>query len=204
MLPNPNPLPPASAAPYVAPMPALCVWTPEDGLLGALAPLGLAAAAGTALVIDLDPGGPVYPGEGSLAELVAAGPRRDDLTPGRSGVAVLRNGGIAPTAAAEVVGALVSGWDRVVLRLPPRPAPDLSGIPVVPVHLLLPGGLFEAGPGPAVFQSTPGWVKPPRPGVRLPVPARGTVAALIAGRLPGAGDRWVRAWRRVWELPWRR
>ena len=39
-------------------MPALAIWSPEDGVLGAVAPLGLAAAAGTALVVDLDPRGP--------------------------------------------------------------------------------------------------------------------------------------------------
>ena len=63
-------------------MPALAVWTPEDGLLGALAPLGLAAACpGPVLVIDLDDGGPQYLGEQSLADLVADGPRLDDLRP---------------------------------------------------------------------------------------------------------------------------
>jgi hypothetical protein len=184
-------------------MPALCVWTPEDGLLGALAPLGLAAAAGTALVIDLDPGGPHYPGEVSLADLVGEGPRRDHLSPSRSGVAVLRNGGVTPQAAAEVVAALVAGWDRVVLRLPPRPAPAGDGIPVAPVRLLAPGGLFSPGEGRSVFQATPALSRPPGPGVRLPVPSRGTVAALALGRRPRPGDRWVAAWRRVWEVPWR-
>ena len=185
-------------------MPTLCVWTPEDGLLGALAPLGLAVAAGTALVIDLDPGGPRYPGPGSLADLVAEGPRRDHLTPSRSGVATLRNGGVPPVDAAEVVGALVAGWDRVVLRLPPRPAPGETGIPVVPVRLLVPGEWFTPFEGPAVYQATPAWVNTPGPGIRLPVPTRGTVAAPIEGRRPAFGDRWVAVWRRVWEMPWRR
>ena len=85
-------------------MPALAMWTPEDGLLGALAPLGAALAAPPALVIDLDPSGPAYPGERSLADLVADEPTLEDLTP-RSGVAVVRNGGIAPSEAAGV-GAL--------------------------------------------------------------------------------------------------
>src|SRR3990172_4895059 len=51
------------------PVPALAVWTAFDGLLSAVAPLGLAAAAGTALVVDLDPAGPPYPGRNSLAGL---------------------------------------------------------------------------------------------------------------------------------------
>jgi hypothetical protein len=185
-------------------MPALALWTPEDGLLGALAPLGLALAAGTALVVDLDPLGPHYPGSASLAGLVAEGPRRADLSPARRGVAVLRNGGVSPAAAAEVVAALAAGWDRVVLRLPPRPAPLPGGIAVVPVRLLVPGGLFPHDGTPAVYQATRAAQRLPGPGLRLPRPGPGTVAALLEGRRPAAGDRWVRAWRPVWEAPWGR
>ena len=185
-------------------MPALAIWTPEDGVLGALAPLGLAASAGTALVIDLDPLGPRYPGAPSLADLVREGPRRADLSPARRGVAVLRNGGVGPASAAEVVSALLAGWERVVLRLPPRPAPVGPGTPVVPVRLLIPGGLFAPAGGPAVYQSTRAVLSLPGPGVRLPVPSPGTVAGLLKGRLPVLGDRWVRAWRPVWEAPWGR
>ena len=183
-------------------MPALALWTPEDGLLGALAPLGLALAAGTALVVDLDPLGPHYPGTTSLADLVAEGPRQADLKPAHRGVAVLRNGGVAPGAAAEVVAALVAGWERVVLRLPPRPAPAPGGLPVAPVRLLVPGGLFPHDGGPAVYQATRAVMRLPGPGVRLPLPRPGTVAALLEGRRPVAGDRWVRAWAPVWEAPW--
>lgn len=183
-------------------MPALALWTPEDGLLGALAPLALAIAAGTALVVDLDPLGPHYPGGSSLADLVAEGPRRADLNPGRRGVAVLRNGGVSPAAAAAVVSALVDGWERVVLRLPPRPVPAAVGIPVVPVRLLVPGGFFPRNGAPAVYQSTRAVMRLPGPGLRLPIPSPGTVAGLLEGRLPVVGDRWIRAWRPVWEAPW--
>ena len=185
-------------------MPALALWTPEDGLLGALAPLGLALAAGTALVVDLDPLGPSYPGSSSLASLVAEGPRKADLRPSRRGVAVLRNGGVSPAAAAEVVAALVAGWERVVLRLPPRPAPAPGAVPVVPVRLLLPGGLFPHDASPAVDQATRAPMRLPGPGLRLPRPGPGTVDALLGGRRPAAGDRWVRSWRPVWEAPWGR
>ena len=51
-------------------MPAIAVWTPEDGLLGALAPLGAALADPPAVVVDLDSDGPPYPGDRSLADLV--------------------------------------------------------------------------------------------------------------------------------------
>jgi hypothetical protein len=185
-------------------MPALAIWTPEDGVLGALAPLGLAMAGGTAVVVDLDPLGPRYPGDRSLAELVREGPRRADLGPTRRGVAVLRNGGVSAPAAAEVVAALSAGWEKVVLRLPPRPLPTGEGPPVVPVHLLLPGGLFPRAPGAAVYQATRAMLPLPGPGWLLPVPAAGTVAGLLRGRLPVAGDRWIRAWRPVWEAPWGR
>lgn len=185
-------------------MPALAIWTPEDGVLGALAPLGLAIAGGTALVVDLDPLGPRYPGTRSLADLVSEGPRRADLSPTRRGVAVLRNGGVSAEAAAEVLSALAVGWEKVVLRLPPRPVPEAAGPPVVPVHLLLPGGLFPRHPGAAVYQSTRAMLPLPGPGRRLPVPSASTVAGLLRGRLPVTGDRWVRAWRPVWEAPWER
>ena len=82
-------------------------------VLHALAPLGLAAARGTALVVDLDEEAPSYPGSTSLAKLVISQPRLSDLRPLRSGVAVLPNGSINPREAAEVVEALVTGWPAV-------------------------------------------------------------------------------------------
>lgn len=179
-------------------MPALALWTPEDGLLGALAPLGAALAAPPTLVVDLDPEGPPYPGKRTLADLVADDPTADDLEP-RSGVAVLRNGGVEPAAAADVVAALISRWERVVLRLPPRPAPG-ADVPTVPVRLLT-GGWYQQERGAAVWQATADWVPMPHDGVRLPVPDRHTVQSLLAGRRPGR-SRWVRAWRPVWGLPW--
>jgi len=182
----------------------LAVWTPEDGLLGALAPLGLAAASGTCLVVDLDPFGPQYPGVRSLADLASDGPRLADLEPEHRGVALLRNGGIPASEAGDVIEALAARWPRTVLRLPPRPAPDGLRIPLVPVRLLVPGGLRPAPVGPAVYQATPHPMPLPGPGLRLPVPRRATTAALLTGRMPAVGDRWVRAWRPVWEGPWTR
>ena len=185
-------------------MPALATRTPEDGLLGALAPLGLALAApGPVLVVDLDEHGPRYPGEASLARLVAEEPRAADLRPGRSGVAVLRNGGIGYGAAVRVIEALLAGWDRVVLRLPPRGVSPVP-VPVVPVRLLVPGRFFAHPEGPAVYQATPIPMRVPGPGIRVPVPARSTVAALLRGTAPPEWDRWVRAWRGAWEAPWGR
>ena len=51
--------------------------TESDHVLSVVAPVGLAAAAARpALVIDLDPNGPAYPGTRSLADLVGEGPTR--------------------------------------------------------------------------------------------------------------------------------
>jgi hypothetical protein len=176
----------------------LAVRTPEDGLLGALAPLGLGAAAGTALVVDLDPAGPHYPGSGSLADLVDDGPRRSDLSPDRTGLAVLRNGGVKADAAGEVLAALEDGWPAVVLRLPATPAAGREAD--VAVYPLLPGGLFSVhAHGPAVFQNL--GFRIPAPGLQLPVLSRATAAALLAGSVP-ARSRWVRAWKPVWEGQW--
>lgn len=181
-------------------MPALVLRSPEDALLGAVGPLGLAAAApGPALVVDLDPHGPSLPGEGSLAALVAEGPRRTDLEPGkRRGIACLRNGGIAPKDAAPVVDALVGGWPFVVMRLGPS---QRSTIRAIELRLLVPGGLFPHDDSPAIYQDG-GWrVAAPGPGPVLPKPRAATLAALLDGVVPPP-DRWIRAWRKVWSLPW--
>ncbi len=180
-------------------MGALAIWCPLDGVVGTVAPLALAAAGGTALVVDLDPDGPGYPGTGSLADLVDSGPRLSDLRPTRSGVAVLRNGGVALDDAAEVLAALVSGWPRVVFRLPGHGSPP--DVPTVPVVPLLPGRLTRRHERAAVYQQV-GWhEQAPGPIVTLPTPSRGTVSALLEGRMPSR-SRWVQAWRQVWELPW--
>lgn len=179
-------------------MPALSTWTPEDGTLSAVAPLALACAAGTALVVDLDPNGPVY-GTATLARLVENGPRRSDLAPARRGVAVLSNGGITPESAAEVIVALVAGWPHVVMRLPGSPPPSPSRN-VVPVRVLSP--FLKSGTAAAVYQRTAWRTAPPGPGPVLPRPHASTIRALATGSIP-APSRWIRAWREVWRWSWR-
>lgn len=177
-------------------MPALAMWSPEDGVLGAVAPLGLATAAGTALVVDLDPKGSRYHGAGTLADLVAEGPRRVDLAPPRRGVAVLANGGIEPDDAAAVLDALVEGWPAIVLRLPADHDGGSGGFPVLP---LVPGDLFTDH-GPAAVYQRSGWRVPaPEGAVVLPRPRRSTIGALLTGKSPAPGDRWIASWRRLWE-----
>lgn len=180
-------------------MGTLAIWCPLDGVLGTVAPLALAAAAGTALVVDVDPDGPSYPGTGSLAQLVESGPRLSDLRPAASGVAVLRNGGVALEDAAEVLTALAAGWPNVVFRSPMcRSLPEVPTVPVVP---LLPGRMTRRHERAAVYQQM-GWhEQAPGPIVTLATPSRSTVTALLEGRMPSR-NRWVQAWRQVWELPW--
>jgi hypothetical protein len=64
-------------------MPALPVWTPRR-LARRARPLRLAIAAGSALVVDLDPGGPRYPGRPGSPTSSATGVRRPDLEPFRA------------------------------------------------------------------------------------------------------------------------
>lgn len=185
-------------------MPALTIWSPEDALLGAVAPLAAAVAApGPALVVDLDRRGPNYPGEKTLAGLVGDGPSRDDLAPTGRGVAVIRNGGIDLAEAAEVIAALVAGWPFVVLRAPAGVAePEDLPAPLVPVYPLVPAELFGRPSRPAVYQRG-GWPMPaPGPGLVLPRPSARTLGGLLRGVRP-LPDRWLRRWARVWRLPWR-
>lgn len=169
-----------------------------DEVLAALSPVALALAAGEALVVDLDGDGPLYPGRRSLAEVVEEGPRLAEMTPQRRGVAILRNGGADPVAGVEMVVRLAQSWPAVVARVGSDPVP----FPVIPVRPLWPGFLAPAGERASVWQMVRGGGDPPGPGPVLPPPGGATVVALLSGRQP-VRSRWVRAWRRVWELPWR-
>ena len=177
-------------------MPALAIWSPEDGVLGVVAPLALAAAAGTALVVDLDPGGPRYPGSKSLADLVADGPTLQDLEPARRGVGVLANGGVRPEDAGPIVAAVVERWPAVVLRHPATHHDDGEAIPVVP---LVPGDVLpDYGPR-AIYQRS-GWRVPvPEGALVLPRPRRRIVEMLLNGVAPPRGDRWIASWSRLWS-----
>jgi hypothetical protein len=180
-------------------MPVVSVWSRDGGVLGAVAPIGLAAAAGTAIVVDLDTRGPHYPGDLSLADLVRSGPRRDHLVPARRGVCLLRNGGVPTTDAAAVIDAIVTGWPAVVLRLPTAAEPPPAA---VEVHPLVPGGWFPSSGHRLVLQSS-GWRVPvPQGAILLPRPRRATLSALLTGAAPRRGDRWIRSWRGVWDASW--
>lgn len=182
-------------------MPALTIWSPEDPLLGLVAPLAAAIAApGPAIVVDLDEAGPAYPGQRSLADLVVEGPTRSELSPSRRGVVLLRNGGVDVPTARPVLAAIAEGWPWVVFRSPAvRPVTDAAVVPVLP---LLPGELLSRpSTRPAVYQRG-GWpMVPPGPGVVLPRPAPRTLGALLSVRIP-APDRWLKRWSRIWRYRW--
>lgn len=166
-------------------------------MLAAIAPLGLAVAAGTALVVDLDPQGPPYPGERSVLEMAADGPTRSELTPETARVAALRNGGADPVAGMELVGVLAASWPVVVVRVGHFPVP----YPIIPVRPLWPGFMAPVGERASVWQRVHGGAGPPGPGPVLPPPGRRAVRALLEGHRPLA-SRWIRSWERVWGLPW--
>jgi len=166
-------------------VPALSVYSEGDRLLGAVAPLALGAAADTALVVDLDPEGPHYPGQGSLASLKEAG------------LAVLRNGGVRSHTVADIVDALIDGWPAVVLRMA-EPSPWSERAPMVSVHALLPGMLIPPEGDRVVYQRTSFAVPAPRGGVVVPMPSLDAVARLLGGVAP-THSRWIRAWREVWR-----
>jgi hypothetical protein len=179
----------------------LAVRASLDPVLHHVAPLGLAASAGApALVVDLDPSSAGYPGR-SLAELLADGPRRADLAPTRNGVAVVGHGGARPDEAAELMPRLLAAWPFAVLRVA-ADGDGPSGIPVVPVHSLLPAPLDPPVDRPAVYQAHVPWSSLPGPGVLLPPAGRAATVRMLGGTIEPR-SRWVRAWARVWRLPWR-
>jgi len=186
-------------------MPALATWAPEDGVLGAIAPLALAIAqpnSSSTLVVDLDPQGPDYPSERSLRDLVIDGPRAEDLSPTRAGVAFLSNGGVPAAQARELVEILLANWPAIVLRHPPQ-APDDVPAPTVPVRLLTPGRLFPPQ-GRGVYQPIGRTLSRDvvsRGSLLLPPAPRRTIAALLIGERPAPG-RWLSAWGRVWGMAW--
>lgn len=171
------------------------VASPEP-VLSLAAPLGLAANVPACLVIDLV-GDLQLPAARSLADLLSEGPRLDELSPGRSGIALMSGGGIAMAEAEAVVGELASRWPAVVVRVPDGTWPGPT-VPVIPIY---PGLLAPGERGAAVWQPAGSARRPPGPGPVLPLLRPGLARRLLSGRMPPR-SRWVSAWRRVWELPW--
>jgi hypothetical protein len=167
----------------------------SDPVVSLVGSLGLGAAAGTALVIDF--ADQAAPGGRTLAHLLEEGPRLDELSPGRPGVAVIRAGGVDVHDTEQVIERLSRHWPALVLRS----SPTETSWPVVPVVPLYPGWLAPIDSGPSVWQSLGPLSRPPGPGPVLPPLRTAQVRWVLGGGLPSKG-RWLSVWERVWELPW--
>jgi hypothetical protein len=175
--------------------PILGVWSP-DPVLSVVAPIGLAAAVGTALVVDLA-SATREPGR-TLAAVAQDGPTLSELSPGRPGIAFLPGGGIGREAATEILGRLAGHWPALVVRVADMELP-LSTVPVIP---LFPGPFSPVSlPARGVWQPVAAGREPPGPGPVLPRLRPGLVRRMLAGQLPRK-SRWVSALARVWEMPW--
>ncbi len=162
-----------------------------------MAPLGLAASVGTALVVDCDAQAPTYPGR-NVAELADLGLRRVDLLPARRGVAVLGNGGLDLDSVMDIVGHLRRGWPSIVLR---AGVFDPPGVPVIPAIVLLPDPLTPKVDGPCLAQRIGRSSGSIDGGIMLPPLSRSQLVAMMSSRI-NPRWRWVKAFRRVWDLPW--
>jgi hypothetical protein len=165
-------------------------------VLSLLGALGLGAAAGTALVIDIA-GQSRLATERTLADLIEDGPSLEELSPTQTGVAVIGGGPIDVTVGLPLIQRLGANWPAVVVRCDAGVWPG----PTVPVRPLLPGLMAPSEPMPAVWQAVPGGSRPPGPGPVLPRIGSRAARSLLMGRLPTRG-RWLRVWESVWRMPW--
>lgn len=170
----------------------------DDPILSAISPVGLAASAGTALIIDLVAEATLAGPGRTLHDIAVDGPRLSELSPGRRGVAVVRGGGLAAAEMLDVVDTLSAHWPAVVVRVHDGDWP----FPVVSVVPLFPGVLAPVSSRPGgVWQPVRGGAEPPGPGPILPRLGSLQIRRMLAGHLPRR-SRWISAWRQVWEMPW--
>lgn len=163
-----------------------------DPVLHHIAPLGLAAGAGTCLVVDLDPAAPGY-SQRTLRQLVDDGPSSIDLTVSR-GVSVISNGGVEYEEASELIEYLITVWGRVVLRSGRTSHPYRT----LEVEPLLPQPLTPKSPD--VFQSVQSGQRMDGT-MMLPQLRRHQIRAILDGQLEPRW-RWTRAWRVAWSRAW--
>lgn len=167
----------------------------EDPVLSWIGPIGLALAAGTALVIDARTR--YLPGTKTLAQLMVDGPSLSELSPGRRGVATIAAGSMSSDEMAQAVEVLSGRWPALVIRTEGR----LWAGPTVPYRAILPGHLSPAELVPSVWQPASGVSVPSLPGPVLPRLGRRPVLAMLEGKTPLA-RRWVDSWRAIWDMPW--
>jgi len=160
-------------------------------VLHRIGPFGLASAAGTCLVVDLDSQAVPLPGP-TLVDLLREGVTARQLRSRRTGVAVVANGGATEEEAADLLAALTAGWPAVVYRVPPH-CPSVPVLPLEPPELL-PELAFRA-----VWQATTRGSR--APGVVLPPLRRDAIRSLCRGVVEPR-SAWVRAWSPVWDSGW--
>ncbi len=148
------------------------------------------------LVIDLDPAGPRYESEYSLADLVTNGPTRKQLEPRPKAIAVLPNGGVGVDDAAPVVSELVKRWPNTVLRCNPSAPPPETAISILP---LLPAAFMVRPATRIVFQQLGFAQGAPKGALVLPKPRRSTIDALMGLRSMPTKSPWLRQLSRVWS-----
>ena len=167
----------------------------EDEVLSWIGPIGLALAAGTALIVDVRTR--YLPGTKTLAQLMVDGPRLLDLSPGRRGVATIATGPMGSDELERAIEVLAGSWPALV----GRSDGNLWQGPTVPYRAILPGFLNPREPVPSVWQPAIGVSVPSLPGPVMPRLGRRSIVAMLEGRTPLA-RRWVDSWRAVWEMPW--
>ncbi len=167
----------------------------EDQVLSWIGPIGLALAAGTALIVDVRPRH--LPGTKSLAQLMVDGPSLLDLSPGRRGVATIASGSLGSDELTQAVDVLAGRWPALVVRSDGKLWPG----PTVPYRAILPGFLRPEELIPSVWQPSNGVPVPSLPGPVLPRLGRRAVMAMLEGKTPQA-RRWVDSWRAIWDMPW--
>lgn len=167
-----------------------------DRVLSMAAALALAANIASCLVVDLI-GDVNLAKSRTLADILEEGPRLDELSPGRPGVAVITRGSIDPSDAQQVIAGLSASWPALVVRVEPG---GWAG-PTVPVTPVYPGLLAPTRVETSVWQPLVPLANPPGPGPVMPSLRHGLVRRLLAGQIPSR-SRWIAAWRAVWELPW--
>ena len=163
--------------------------TSPDPALSVAATIGLAANTPACLIVDLN-GDLHLPKARTLADLLADGPRLDELSPGRNGIAIISAGAIGVEEATEVVASLAKRWPAVIVRTLPGAWPG----PTVPVIPLYPGLLSTSESRASVWQPSVPLAQAPGPGPVLPLLRPGLLKRLLSGRLPPR-SRWVRSWR---------
>lgn len=167
-----------------------------DPVLSTVAAIGLAAITPACLIVDLA-GDLRMPAGRNLGSLLVDGPRLDELSPGRRGVALLAGGGVEMAEAERAIADLTARWPALVVRSD-RGSWVGPSVPVVPLY---PGLLSPTDERSAVWQPAGSADKPPGPGPVLPRLRPGLTRRLLAGQLPRR-SRWMAAWRDVWDMPW--